>query len=362
MPDRTATPSLPRVVPGRDQRRAPGELQGLPPDPQHLGPAGARTGRPASRASGWPTPCGPRASSTSRSRRPAFTRSSTPTGSTPRALRPSSSTATTTSSRSTRSTCGPRRRSSRSWPTAGCSPAARRTTRARSTPMRWPPRPSWPPAARFPINVKYVFEGRGELARSASRPGSWPTSDRLAADVAIISDTGFFEGNIPAITVSLRGLMYAQIDVVGSEVDLHSGGYGGAVQNPANALAQILAALKGPDGRIRIPGFYDDGRRPDRGRASADRGAPVRRGRVREASHVRAWSARSATRRSSAAPRAPRSTSTGMWGGFQGDGRQDDHPGPCPRQGQLPARRRPGPRRHLREVPRLRRSRSRLPA
>ncbi len=74
----------------------------------------------------------------------------------------------------------------------------------------------------------------------------------------IISDTGFFEGNIPAITVSLRGLMYAQIDVVGSPVDLHSGGYGGVVQNPANALATIVAALKGPDGRIRIPGFYDE--------------------------------------------------------------------------------------------------------
>jgi acetylornithine deacetylase/succinyl-diaminopimelate desuccinylase-like protein len=52
--------------------------------------------------------------------------------------------------------------------------------------------------------------------------------------------------------------MYAQIDVVGTAVDLHSGSYGGAVQNPANALAQIIAALKGPDGRIRIPGFYDE--------------------------------------------------------------------------------------------------------
>ena len=52
--------------------------------------------------------------------------------------------------------------------------------------------------------------------------------------------------------------MYAQIDVVGTAVDLHSGGYGGVVQNPANALARIIAALKGPDGRIRIPGFYDD--------------------------------------------------------------------------------------------------------
>jgi len=110
----------------------------------------------------------------------------------------------------------------------------------------------------LPINVKYVFEGEEES--SSVHLDGWLTAERerLAADVAIISDTGFFEGNVPAITLSLRGLMYAQIDVVGTAVDLHSGGYGGAVQNPANALAQVIAALKGPDGRIRIPGFYDD--------------------------------------------------------------------------------------------------------
>jgi acetylornithine deacetylase/succinyl-diaminopimelate desuccinylase-like protein len=79
----------------------------------------------------------------------------------------------------------------------------------------------------------------------------------LTADAAIISDTGFFEGNVPAITVSLRGMMYAQIDIRLTHVDLHSGSYGGAIHNPAVAIAQIVAALKGPDGRIRIPGFYD---------------------------------------------------------------------------------------------------------
>jgi acetylornithine deacetylase/succinyl-diaminopimelate desuccinylase-like protein len=109
----------------------------------------------------------------------------------------------------------------------------------------------------FPINVKYVFEGAEESSSEGLDEWLSANKDRLAADVAIISDTGFFEGNIPSITVSLRGLMYAQVDVVGSAVDLHSGGYGGAVQNPANALAQIIAALKGPDGRIRVPGFYD---------------------------------------------------------------------------------------------------------
>jgi acetylornithine deacetylase/succinyl-diaminopimelate desuccinylase-like protein len=110
----------------------------------------------------------------------------------------------------------------------------------------------------LPVNVKYLFEGEEES--SSEHLDAWleANRERVAADVVIISDTGFFEGNLPAITLSLRGIMYAQIDVVGTAVDLHSGGYGGAVQNPANALAQIIAALKGPDGRIRIPGFYDD--------------------------------------------------------------------------------------------------------
>ena len=111
---------------------------------------------------------------------------------------------------------------------------------------------------RLPVNVKYVFEGEEES--SSVHLDAWLTAERerLVADVAVISDTGFFQGNLPAITLSLRGIMYAQIDVVGTAVDLHSGSYGGAVQNPANALAQIIAGLKGPDGRIRIPGFYDD--------------------------------------------------------------------------------------------------------
>ena len=110
----------------------------------------------------------------------------------------------------------------------------------------------------FPVNLKYLFEGEEESGSVNLERWLTANKGRLAADLIVVSDTGFFEGNVPAITVGLRGLMYAQIDVVGSAVDLHSGGFGGAVQNPANALAQIIAALKGPDGRIRIPGFYDD--------------------------------------------------------------------------------------------------------
>ena len=111
---------------------------------------------------------------------------------------------------------------------------------------------------RLPVNLKFVLEGEEESGSANLNRWLESERERLTADLAVISDTGFFEGNLPAITIALRGMMYAQIDVIGTAVDLHSGGYGGVVQNPANALAGIIAALKGPDGRIRIPGFYDD--------------------------------------------------------------------------------------------------------
>jgi acetylornithine deacetylase/succinyl-diaminopimelate desuccinylase-like protein len=111
---------------------------------------------------------------------------------------------------------------------------------------------------RLPMNLKFVFEGDEE----ASSPGldQWLEDHRpqLQADVGVISDTEFFDGNLPAITIALRGIMYAQIDVFGPPFDMHSGGYGGVIENPANALAWILASLKSPDGIIQIPGFYDD--------------------------------------------------------------------------------------------------------
>jgi acetylornithine deacetylase/succinyl-diaminopimelate desuccinylase-like protein len=111
---------------------------------------------------------------------------------------------------------------------------------------------------RLPVNLRFVFEGEEES--SSAHLDTWlrANRDRLGADFALISDTGFFEGNIPAITIGLRGMMYAQVDVTGTAVDLHSGGYGGAVENPANALARIITGLKDEDGRILVPGFYDD--------------------------------------------------------------------------------------------------------
>jgi acetylornithine deacetylase/succinyl-diaminopimelate desuccinylase-like protein len=111
---------------------------------------------------------------------------------------------------------------------------------------------------RLPINLKFVFEGEEES--SSIHLDAWLDANkaRIACDMAVISDTGFFEGNLPAITIALRGLVYFQLDVFGSNLDLHSGGYGGAVDNPINALCHIVASLKSPDGQILVPGVYDE--------------------------------------------------------------------------------------------------------
>jgi acetylornithine deacetylase/succinyl-diaminopimelate desuccinylase-like protein len=111
---------------------------------------------------------------------------------------------------------------------------------------------------RLPINLKVLFEGEEES--SSVNLDRWLEANRgrLDADLVVISDSGFFEGDRPAITVGLRGTAAWQIDVSGPPIDVHSGSYGGTIQNPVNALCSIIAALKGPDGRIRLPGFYDD--------------------------------------------------------------------------------------------------------
>lgn len=113
-------------------------------------------------------------------------------------------------------------------------------------------------AGHLPVNLKLVFEGEEES--SSVHLDAWLAAnrERLAADAALVADSGFFEGNLPAITVGLRGICAAEIHVRGPFQDVHSGSYGGSIENPINALAVIIAGLKGPDGRIRIPGFYDD--------------------------------------------------------------------------------------------------------
>ncbi|MBK9170539.1 MAG: dipeptidase [Bryobacterales bacterium] len=115
---------------------------------------------------------------------------------------------------------------------------------------------------RLPVNVRFLIEGEeesggGHISRFvASQP------PLLQADAALICDTEMFAPGLPTLCVGLRGIVYLEVEVTGARQDLHSGVYGGAAPNPLQAIAEIVCALKGPDGRIRIPGYYDRVRAP----------------------------------------------------------------------------------------------------
>ena len=180
---------------------------------------------------------------------------------------------------------------------------------------------------RLPINLRFVFEGEEESTSTHLEPWLVANLDRLGGDVALICDSGFFSGNLPAITIGLRGIMYAQIDVTGAFQDLHSGSYGGVVANPVNALAQIIAGLKGPDGTIAIPGFYDEVVPLDAAARAAFAALPFDETEYRDSLGVTTLTGEpgySALERKAARPTLD---VNGIWGGFQGEGSKTIIPG-----------------------------------
>ncbi|MEX0712262.1 MAG: dipeptidase [Pirellulales bacterium] len=113
-------------------------------------------------------------------------------------------------------------------------------------------------AGRLPVNLKYLIEGEEEVGSEHLDPFIAANRERLACDVIVISDTSQFGPGQPAITYGLKGIAYFELRLTGPKQDLHSGTFGGAVANPANALVRILAALINERGQVQIPGFYDD--------------------------------------------------------------------------------------------------------
>ena len=172
----------------------------------------------------------------------------------------------------------------------------------------------------LPVNLKLVLEGEEES--SSVHLDAWleANRERLQADFAVISDTSFFEGNLPAITIGLRGLVYFQLDVTGSRIDLHSGVYGGAVDNPANALCAIVAALKGPDGRVNVPGFYDDVAELTELDRQAFAALPFDQEAYREGIGVPAFFGEPGFTILEQIGARPTLDVNGIWGGFEGEG------------------------------------------
>ena len=110
----------------------------------------------------------------------------------------------------------------------------------------------------LPCNVKFMLEGEEEIGSPSLYKFCEEQKELLKADIILVSDTSMISMDTPSITCGLRGLTYMEVEVVGPNKDLHSGLFGGAVANPANVLTRLVSSLVDDNGRVTIPGFYDD--------------------------------------------------------------------------------------------------------
>lgn len=112
-------------------------------------------------------------------------------------------------------------------------------------------------AGAFPVNIKFIFEGEEEIGSPNLEPFLREHADLLKCDLALNPDSGMIAPDLPTVVYALRGLAYFEIRLYGQEHDLHSGVWGGVVDNPANVLGELVGGMKDKDHRITIPGFYD---------------------------------------------------------------------------------------------------------
>lgn len=169
-------------------------------------------------------------------------------------------------------------------------------------------------------NVKVMIEGEEEVG--SDHLGAFVTANRekLAADVILVSDTSIIANDVPSIETGLRGLSYVEVEVTGPNRDLHSGVYGGGVANPVNVLCELIASLHDDQGRITIPGFYDnvadlsEGERAELAKAPFDLNEYKRDLGVAEVAGEAGYSTNERT------SIRPTLDVNGMWGGYTGEG------------------------------------------
>ncbi len=175
-------------------------------------------------------------------------------------------------------------------------------------------------SARLPVNIRCLFEGEEEIGSPNLKPFIERHRRRLAADVAVISDTRMVAINQPTLTYSLRGGISFELEVRGQRAELHSGNFGGAIRNPLQVLCEVIAGLHDQDGRIAIPGFYDRVRRKSRSeRDFMAATGPTNRQILHDAGAWAGWgeSGYSLYERTTIRPAL---SITGIGGGYQGDG------------------------------------------
>ncbi len=173
---------------------------------------------------------------------------------------------------------------------------------------------------KLPVNLKMIIEGEEEVGSENLEHFVKDHKDLLKADLVLISDTAMYAKNTPSICYGLRGLVYFEIELIGPNRDLHSGSFGGSVHNPIQALSEMITSLHDKNGRVAIPGFYDDVRPLTRTEREAykklpfsdkkyakDLGVPTLYGEKGYTTLERVWA-------------RPTLECNGIWGGYIGEG------------------------------------------
>ena len=172
----------------------------------------------------------------------------------------------------------------------------------------------------LPCNVKFMIEGEEEVGSESIGSFCEKYREMLKSDIILVSDTSMIGIDCPSVTVGIRGLAYMQVEVTGPNIDLHSGIFGGAVANPTNVLAKMIGSLTDADGRIIIPGFYDDvvtiskEERAEMAKAPFDEGLYKKRIEVEELFGETGFSTKERT------GIRPSLDVNGIWGGYTGEG------------------------------------------
>jgi acetylornithine deacetylase/succinyl-diaminopimelate desuccinylase-like protein len=175
-------------------------------------------------------------------------------------------------------------------------------------------------SGQLPVNVKFVIEGEEEVGSPNLDPFIEANRQLLATDAVLISDGHMPRPDLPALTYGLRGICYMEVEVAGPKRDLHSGAFGGAVYNPIQALAEIIAGLKDTRGRITIPGFYDRVRPIDDEERHALAEVPFDEAAfLSEAGVPSTWGEKGYTVIEQICAR-PTLECNGVWGGYTGEG------------------------------------------
>lgn len=170
------------------------------------------------------------------------------------------------------------------------------------------------------VNVKFMIEGEEEVGSPNLPKWCKEHKDMLQGDIILVSDTGMISPTTPSITTGLRGLSYWQVEVTGSNRDLHSGLFGGAVANPINALSKMIASILDDNNHITIPGFYDDVIEVSLEERKLMANAPFNLEDYKKALDLNAVSGEKGYTTNERTGIRPTFDVCGMWGGYTGEG------------------------------------------